>query len=590
VIGVRCRAEQTAAVEEFFQLWKTPWERWEPGCAYDVVIATTDDVPDVERGLLVVYGAHATRADERWDVQPGRGHAGGCLTVGDVELPIIGELLTFADGQSGTACLVTTSGAIAGHRVRRGDVTLIRLGYDLFDEVRTLLAAGQPAAHAHVPTLDIHVAMLRGWVLDAGFPVLEIPPAPSGHPFVVCLTHDIDFAGIRYHRFDHTMWGFLYRSTVGALVDLLRGRTSLARCWRSWRAAGALPLVHLGWARDFWEPFAWYLRVERPLPATYFLIPFKGRAGERVADGRSFGRAAGYDVADLAPSLAALRRARCELAVHGIDAWHSAERGREERRRIAAVAGRSPSGIRVHWLLREADTPRVLEDAGYAWDASLGYNETVGYCNGTSQPFRPLGAIALLELPLHIQDGALFFPRRLGLTDAGAWRRCEAMIENARRYGGALTVLWHDRSHAPERFWGDFYVRLLGELRARGAWFATASDVVEWFRDRRDVRFARAHTAGGVAYVPVRARRGPADGGQAEGVRPALAVRIHRPRGASFRGRGHGHAPWIDVAWEGAASGELAATLAGVLSSLRASIADPDRRPSVACAATGPPP
>src|SRR5205814_1139346 len=114
-----------------------------------------------------------------------------------------------------------------------------------------------------------------------------------------CLTHDIDFVGIRNHKFDHTMWGFLYRSTAGAVRNLFRRRISAARLFDSLRAAVSLPFVYLGWAKDFWEPFEWYLRVEKALPATYFLIPFKRRVGERVPGGHASRRAAAYDVHDL---------------------------------------------------------------------------------------------------------------------------------------------------------------------------------------------------------------------------------------------------------------------------------------------------
>jgi hypothetical protein len=69
----------------------------------------------------------------------------------------------------------------------------------------------------------------------------------------------------------------------------------------------------------------------------------------------------------------------------------------------------------MHWLLQDATTISVLEEAGFAYDSTAGYNETVGYRNGTAQVFRPLGARTLLELPMHIQDGALFYRKRLEL-------------------------------------------------------------------------------------------------------------------------------------------------------------------------------
>src|SRR6266436_9352669 len=108
----------------------------------------------------------------------------------------------------------------------------------------------------------------------------------------------------------------------------------------------------------------------------------------------------------------------------------------------------------MHWLLQDSKTPLVLDESGYAYDSTAGYNETIGYRNGTSQVFRPLGASTLLELPLHIQDGALFYPHNLNLTESEAEKRCQSLLANIHELGGALTVLWHDRSHAAERFWG----------------------------------------------------------------------------------------------------------------------------------------
>jgi hypothetical protein len=530
VIGVVAHPEDFAPLGEFFELFKTPWELYEPGRSYDVVLAASGEVPHVDTGLLVIYGAHAGRGHEPATLAA-RPRPGGAVRYNQGRLPIHGPLLTFTERGPDTACLTTVEGAVAGIRIRTDHLTIVRLGYDLAYEVRSLLSAGQPPEEADVPSLDLHVAMLRGLIVEAGLPLVEIPPTPAGHPFAVCLTHDIDFAGIRYHRLDATMWGFLYRATVGVLGRLLRGRLTLRRCLESWRAAATLPLVYLGWARDFWEPFDWYLRVEHGLPATYFLIPFKRRPGDRVGP-RAARRATAYDVDDVSSRASSLRRHGCELALHGIDAWHSVDRGRAELARIARLKGDTRIGVRMHWLCADEHTPRVLEDAGFAWDASLGYNEAVGYRNGTTQPFRPAGATTLLELPLHIQDGALFYPGRLDLSTTEAWTCCARLVANAVRYGGVLTVLWHDRSHAPERFWGDFYVGFVEALKAHGAWFGTASDVVEWFAKRRAVRFERTATDARPRY----------DGGEID---PPLMVRVHNPRS------GAGPARWIDIPWTG---------------------------------------
>jgi len=531
VIGVIAKAGQAAALEEFFELFKTPWELYRQGRTYDVVVATADEIPDVEARLLVVYGAGVKARDVRDGIVARSRRQGESLRYRGSQLPIYDEIATFEVPAGAVSCVAAGDEA-TGLRISKADLIVMRVGYDLFREVELLLSAGQPPEQASVPTLDLHIMMLREWILSAGITLVEIPPAPAGHGFVVCLTHDIDFAGIRNHRFDHTMWGFLYRSTIGAARNLARGRLSMARLFQSWRAAASLPFVYLGWAKDFWEPFGWYLHVERNLPATYFLIPFKGRPGEKVAGPHTSRRGAGYDVAELAHWTAALLKQGCELGVHGIDAWHSVEKGREESARISAISGEPRPGIRMHWLLRDEGTFRVLQDAGYAYDSTVGYNETVGYRSGTAQVFRPLGARSLLELPLQIQDGALFFPNRLDLPEPDAWERCGRLIDHVRAFGGVLTVLWHDRSHGPERFWGDFYVRLVQALRSLDGWFGTAGQVVGWFRKRREVRFERLDGADGTARIRLHYH--------GEEIRPPVTVRVHRP-GATF----------ADVAWNG---------------------------------------
>lgn len=554
MIGVIPKVGQEAVIEEFFELFKTPWEFYKQGRAYDVVLAAANDIPEVDARLILVYGSEIKSIDAREGITECSRHSGGSLSYQGIDLPVYSELLTFEQGR-GTSCAAAKSG-IAGLRLMSAkSATVLRFGYDLFQEVQFLLSHGQPVEQAHIPTLDLHIRMLRSWILNEGIALLEIPPVPAGHNFAVCLTHDIDFVGIRNHKFDHTMWGFLYRSTVGAVRELFRGRISVALLFGIWRAAASLPLVFLGLAKDFWEPFEWYLRVEKGLPATYFLIPFKRRKGNHVPGRHASRRASAYDVSDLPQWTAALQKEHCELGVHGIDAWHSVEKGREELARIAAVTGKSSVGIRMHWLLRNENTLQVLEEAGYAYDSTVGYNETIGYRAGTAQVFRPIGAKALLESPMHIQDGALFFPGRLDLPEPEAEKRCQTLVSCAIDSGGVLTLLWHDRSHGPERFWGNFYAKLVQTLRSLNPWFGTAGQVVGWFRKRRDVRFVRTETMDGTTQLCLRYT--------GEQIVPPLNIRIHRPY-AGAGGRGERLSDFVDISWNGETGNELDRLLQGL--------------------------
>jgi len=547
MIGVISKPSQTVVVEEFFQLFKTPWEFYKEGRSYDVVVATTGDVPKVTSRLLVAYGTRNADFDAQAGIVGSVRLRCATLNYRGCGLPIYSEVLTFEQTGVAEACL-TTGSRMVGIKIDSGDSVLLRIGYDLFGEIQFLLSVGQPVENAHIPTLEIHIAMLREWMIDAGIDFLEIPPVPAGHPFTVCLTHDIDFVGIRRHKFDHTMWGFLFRSTIGSAREFLRRRISLMRLCEAWKAAASLPLVYLGWAKDFWLCFDWYLQLERGLTPTYFFIPFKSRCGDHVAADHPRRRATAYDIGDVPDLISQLRGEGCEVGVHGIDSWHTVKGGREELSRVKSVTGESELGIRMHWLLHDENTYQVLEEAGYCYDSTAGYNETPGYRCGTTQVFRPLPARKLLELPMHIQDGALFLPSRLGLSECEAWKQCDTVITNAQRLGGVLTILWHDRSPAPERFWGEFYVKLVTYLKSLNVWFAGAGQVVAWFRSRRAVRFESVPSKDGVARIRLCA------GGSY--VTPPMRVVLYSTCPTEHNGAGTGRRTFV-YAWDGSADIEF---------------------------------
>ena len=175
----------------------------------------------------------------------------------------------------------------------------------------------------------------------------------------------------------------------------------------------------------------------------------------------------------------------------------------------------------------------LLEKAGFDYDSTIGYNETIGYRAGTSQVFKHPDVDHLLELPLHIMDTALFYPSYMNLSDEQAGAAMLPLIENAARFGGVLTINWHDRSLGPERLWGDAYVNLLRDLRARTPWFATASQTVAWFRKRRATSFVNNTQEGGSIRVQ------PATDPTAAGL-PPLTVRVYNG-GASKRNLGSSH-------------------------------------------------
>ncbi|MGH7992744.1 MAG: hypothetical protein ACREDQ_04455 [Limisphaerales bacterium] len=491
MIAVQAEEGERAVVAEFFELFKTPWRFFRDGGQTDVLICSQANVPQTDAGLLLIYGGKPKPFDEEMGLQPSAHQPNTMLSCKGGRIPVYGSSLAF--GASTDAGLKhESSGERAIVKFNTGGRTIVRIGYDLFQEIHHLLTRGQPEANAAIPALEIHIALLRDLIVGASIPLVEIPPVPDGCKWIACLTHDMDHIGIRNHRFDHTMFGFLYRATIGSVLDVCRGRKNWRQLGTNCLAALKLPLVHLGLAKDFWQSFDRYLAIETGLNSTFFVIPRKNEPGMDTRGNRPARRAAKYDAAGLGEPLKQLQSAGDEIAVHGIDAWRDSAAGRQEREIISRLTGAAETGVRMHWLFFDERSPALLEAAGYGYDSTVGYNQTVGYRAGTTQVFKPMTTKELLELPLHLMDTALFYSGYLNIAPAQMEETVRPLIANTVRFGGVLTVNWHDRSVAPERLWDAAYVRLLGQLRSNGACFLTAARTVSWFRKRRAVIFEQA--------------------------------------------------------------------------------------------------
>lgn len=504
MIGVVVNESDLDVVAEFFELFKTPWERAVPGRRYRVVLATDESFGAPNAEVLLIYGSRGREMDREVGVAASRVGGPANLEWKDVTFPVYRGVEVFESvHQDGN---IKLQGKLVAYKSCREGCVVWRIGYDLFDEIRFLLTEGQPVEHALTPTLEFHIAVLRDLLIVCQIPFVEIPPRPHGYDFICCLTHDVDFFGIRRHRFDRTMAGFLYRASLGTMIDLICGRRYFKEACRNWWAFLSLPLVFLRVLPDFWRPFQDYAKVEDRNSSTFFLVPFKGKAGAASDGSINKWRATPYGIEDVQDDLKAAAAGGSELAIHGIDAWRDAEAGREELNQLVSRAGQKTAGVRMHWLYFDRDSPERLEKAGFDYDSTCGYNEAVGYRAGTSQPFRPIGCSTLIELPMSIMDSALFSSGRMGLTSTKAMSICRRIIEHAKRAGGTVVINWHDRSLTPERLWGRFYEELLKEVRQGGqAQFVKAKEAVEWFRWRRSIGFSRVGSSGTDVQIQITA-------------------------------------------------------------------------------------
>jgi hypothetical protein len=541
MIGVVCVQDQEPFVSELFELFKVPWEWCVATRQYDVVITTgnTDALPQAK--LLIVFGPEKKSCDLAEITTLSLSSEAVLLEHEGCRFPIYREVSGLKSSHKLILKILGTDEVVAVEYNARGQ-RIIRIGYDLFAEVEYLLSNGQPPDQAIFPTLDIHIGLLRRWIVDAGVCLVEIPPVPSGYGFVACLTHDVDFVNMRDHQpFDRSVLGFIARSILPKNLRDAHSKIVWSRMLKNWRALLSLPAMYLGLSRDIWFDIDRYMELERGLGSTFYFIPLKGHAGESRDRTNPHWRAASYDVKEYRALVKDLKRERAEIGVHGIDAWQDTDLGVREGLILRSLCGEESIGIRMHWLYFSRDSPKILEEAGFDYDSTIGYNEANGFRSGTTQVFCLPGSSKLLELPLNLMDTALFYSGRMGLSEAEAMEQCKNLISTLRSYGGVFTINWHTRSLRPERNWDSFYVELLGLLRTEDVWFATAKAAVEWFRKRRQIRFEEVE----VTPRGVKVKLHGIDSTDLPGFR----LRVHRPRQAGDT-RGHSlsvEGDWVDV-------------------------------------------
>jgi len=524
MIGVLAKDAEYPVICEFFELFKTPWAFYRDNSSCDVLICSDRSLPRTSAALVLVYGSDRTPFDQENGIEILSRFSNTVLLYKGDRIPIYGDCFTFKNDRV-PAMLHEATGQPSMVEVASPGQTVVRIGFDLFKEIHSLLIRGQPPANARIPTLDLHIAVLRDLIVSSSIPLVEIPPLPAEYNFIACLTHDVDHVGIRNHRFDHTMFGFLYRATIGSLINFCASRRSARHLAANWMAAFSLPFVHLGLAKDFWNGLDRYLDIEAGLNSTFFVIPKKGDPGKNNQGSAPSRRAARYDISEVKGQLQQLISSGREVALHGIDAWRNVGEARAELTTIKRLTGESNIGVRMHWLFFDEKSFAKLEEAGFSYDSTSGYNETVGYRAGTTQAFRPLGLERMLELPMLIMDTALFYAAYMNLSPAESRAVIDEFLNNATRFGGVLTINWHDRSIAPERLWGDVYVDLLDDLKKKEAWFPTAVQAVSWFRKRRSAAFENVAREGDTIRVKVSMD-------DKQDALPAMRLRVHKPSGS----------------------------------------------------------
>lgn len=304
----------------------------------------------------------------------------------------------------------------------------------------------------------------------------------SKHPYTIVLTHDVDHLRLRdYPLFSRYTLSFIKNSVFSNIRRMFNGDISVGTYLKSILSGLSVPFVRLGLCPDPLEKcFKRILAIEEKhgVRSTFYFIPFKNRAGFEVpGKPAKCNRGCHYDVADHAGTLKYLEDNGWEVGVHGIDAHLGVQQAQEELVVFQKLLPQKEKwGLRMHWLYQPPNLWKNLKLAGFYYDATFGANDEVGFIGNQYIPFEKDG---LPVVPLTIQDGTLMAKWRKCLSLREAWLEIRTILETARSKNAVVTVLWHNASFGPPRYWDSLYERIILQGKQDGALFLTALQAAE---------------------------------------------------------------------------------------------------------------
>lgn len=298
--------------------------------------------------------------------------------------------------------------------------------------------------------------------------------------YTLVLTHDVDHIALKNYPVISNMTLEFFKQCIWInFLRFLKDDISFSEYFDSITWCLVYPLVKLGLYPDPWEKSVTsMLDMERRhnVRSTLFFIPFKDRNGHIGTGIPAKGRAIKYDLQDHQALLAELESNGWEVGVHGIDAHISLQNATEE---INVLRNLMPTktkiGLRMHWLFQSDTLWKNLQEAGFAYDATFGSNDLVGFPDEKYKPFKKDG---IWVLPINIQEGTLLGYWHQGKLPYEPWTKVEEILAEAKEKQAVVTILWHNHAFGVYHYHGDLYEKILLKAKADGARICRCIDVI----------------------------------------------------------------------------------------------------------------
>ncbi len=147
-------------------------------------------------------------------------------------------------------------------------------------------------------------------------------------------------------------------------------------------------------------------------------------------------------------------------------------------------------GYRNHFLsFNYQKSFKILEQAGFVYDATLGYWENIGYRAGISLPFYPFNIkenrpFRVLEIPLTIMDVTLFTEKAMNLSGKQARFKIKKLINKTMLNQSHISILWHNNTFDIIDYpgWTRLYWQIIKYCKKKNAWICSLDDLAEYWK------------------------------------------------------------------------------------------------------------
>jgi len=300
-------------------------------------------------------------------------------------------------------------------------------------------------------------------------PFLYKMPWPSGHPFALVLTHDVDLT---------RKYGFKILAK-----DLLTAH------FKKFGQHFALSAYRDNIYWNFDDLLDFY--SEKKIRSSFFFI---------AREWENFSYRYNIKTPKFQRLFEKIMQEDHEIGLHSSRyAFDYPARISTEKQKLEKMIGRKIAGIRQHYLrLQFPEAWRYFHDAGIHYDSSCGYNSTMGFRAGTSLPFKTFDVkrqeiLEFYEIPFTVMD----YPWWEGaIHHEGRQKNFMKIVNHIEENQGLLHILWHPHNLVEDQFkplWDSLFCWIDQKMFYQDS----LTELLRWWKTRAAVSLKSLRTDSG---------------------------------------------------------------------------------------------